>query len=318
MSKSIYILSLLLMFFLFSCDSDSEFIESQENNDIENVVVELLKLEGEDFFSRLATDELVSEYWWEENDTLGIFPSIGGQVEFPIDNEDAGQSKAVFKGGGWALKATYTYSAYYPFSFYNRNIKEIPFSYLGQKQTGNDNRNHLRNYLFFASPPVVADNGSLSFNMGHQGSVMRLELTMPVAKIWSSLSVYTTEDVLPVEKMINLQDASLKQTVVSYADRISVELNEIVTTEANQKIIVWLAYPSVTADSHYLYVTVRDSEGYAYVSEIKKNDGTHSSATAPMNRRLPRIASPVLQKGMNSGINDWEKSDKDYGGTVGG
>lgn len=306
------------MFFLFSCDSDSEFMESQENNDIENVVVDLLKVEEEEAFSRLATNELVSEYWWEVDDTLGIFPSIGGQVEFPIDNKDAGQSKAVFDGGGWALKATYTYSAYYPFSFYNRNIQEIPFSYLGQKQTGNDNRNHLRNYLFFVSPPVVADNGSLTFNMKHQGSVMRLELTMPVAKIWSSLSVYTTEDILPVEKTINLQDASLEQTVVSYADRISIELNEIVTTEANQKIVVWLAYPSVTADSHYLYVTVRDSEGYAYVSEINKSNETHSSATSPMNKRLPRYASPVLQQGLNSGISDWEKSDEDYGGTVGG
>ncbi|MBQ8601761.1 MAG: hypothetical protein IJ413_04325 [Bacteroides sp.] len=317
MIKSAFNLLLVIIFLLFSCDSNKDLCKLQENGDVERVVVKLLQIEEEESTSRLYTDENVKYFYWEKNDTVGIFPSIGGQVEFPLGNKE-NQTTAVFDGGGWALKSTYTYSAYYPFSFYNRNIDKIPISYLGQKQTGNDNRSHLRNYLFFASPPVIVENSSLTLKLGHQGSVMRLELTMPAAKIWSSLSVYTTEDILPVEKTINLQDASLEQTVVSYTDRISLELNEIVTTEEGQKIVVWLAYPSVTADSHYLYVTIRDSEGYAYVSEINKGNGSHSSATAPMNKRLPRYASPVLQQGINSGISDWEKSDKDYGGTVGG
>lgn len=302
-------LLLVSLLSFFSCDSQADSVVSQESEDVEQISVRILPTETEELVSRLVPeDDTLIKFLFEENDTLGIFPSVGGQVEFPIKEESVGKSNASFTGGGWTLRGGYTYSAYYPFNFYNRNVEAVPISYLGQKQKGSDNRDHLRNYFFFAAPPVTVQDGALNFIVSHQGSVMKLTLKMPNAKTWASVSVYTDAEVFPIKKTINLQEASLKQTPVAYADRVSIDLDEVKTTAENEEIVVWIALPSVTADSHSLYVLVKDSEGILYTSKITKSsyDGEHSSATVVQNRRLPRWAVPTLKEGMNSGIDAWE------------
>lgn len=48
------------------------------------------------------TEEAV-RFTWADNDTVGIFPSEGVQVYFPMVS-GAGTQTATFTGGGWALK----------------------------------------------------------------------------------------------------------------------------------------------------------------------------------------------------------------------
>ena len=50
---------------------------------------------------------------WSDKDTLGIFPTSGYQVPFPIESQ-AGTKNAYFDGGGWGLMSDGTYSAYSP------------------------------------------------------------------------------------------------------------------------------------------------------------------------------------------------------------
>ena len=74
---------------------------------------------------------------WSDGDVLGIYPVGGDQVAFPI-SDGTGASDAVFDGGAWALKSSYAYAAYYPFSAGNYTISEdqIPVTYIGQTQDG--------------------------------------------------------------------------------------------------------------------------------------------------------------------------------------
>ena len=58
-------------------------------------------------------DKNGATFSWAENDTVGIFPDKGRQVDFPI-NSKAGSHVAYFNGGGWALKPSSSYTAYYP------------------------------------------------------------------------------------------------------------------------------------------------------------------------------------------------------------
>ena len=60
---------------------------------------------------------------WAANDTVGVFPNEGIQTCFPMIS-GVGTKNATFDGGGWALRSNYSYSAYYPFNFYNRNKQE--------------------------------------------------------------------------------------------------------------------------------------------------------------------------------------------------
>ena len=75
-------------------------------------------------------------FQWTENDTIGIFPTTGYQVTFPMKS-GAGSQNAEFTGGGWALRSIYQYAAYYPFKYSNRSCNEVAVSFIGQTQVGN-------------------------------------------------------------------------------------------------------------------------------------------------------------------------------------
>lgn len=305
-----------LILTICSCDSAGTIVEPVRA-DVEEVFVTVKTMEREDGMSRLATSEAVV-FTWELNDTIGIFPSKGGQVEFPITEESEGKSNATFTGGGWALKAGYQYSAYYPFNFYNRDLTAVPISYIGQTQDGlNGNpRAHLSNYIYLASAPVEVQNGSLTFPLLHVGSVLRLALVLPEATTYTSLAVFTDAKVLPVKKTINLCDSELPENVTELSDRITLNLKNIKTTQENEEVVFWLAFPSVSQGTHALKVAVFDKYGHAYVGEIWKSEDTPAMASFTRNKYQMRYASPVLTEGFSFGYGDWGSDGNDYGGTL--
>lgn len=309
---------LVLIFAICSCDSAGTIAEPIEsmNKDVNEVLVAIKPMESEDVLSRLATSDNDVVFTWELNDTIGIFPSQGGQVEFPITAESVGSSNAEFTGGGWALKADYTYSAYYPFYFYNRKATKIPISYVGQTQDGLGNNSHLSDYVCLASGPVKVENGSLTFPLMHVGSVLRLTLTLPKATTYTSLTVYTDAKVLPVKKTINLQDAENKEEVVELSDRITLNLKNVKTTTTNEEAVFWLGFPSVSQGTHPLKVVIYDKYGFTYVGDIFKNDDTPAFASFTKNKHQKRKASPVLTEGFNFGLDGWGNDGTDYGGSV--
>ena len=306
MRVSLVGLSILMLSFC-SCGSN-ETVEPQEQNGVEKILVKIEQMEREEPLSRLTVTENVSAYLWEVNDTIGVFPVQGGQVEFPISNEDAGKSSAMFDGGAWALRPSHTYAAYYPFNFYNRDVTQIPVSYLGQIRNGNNEneRTHLRNYMFFAAPPATVENGQLSFSLSHMGNVLILHLTMPVATTYTSATIYTDAEVIPVEKTINLQDASLTQTTTMLSDHLTIGLENITTTTEDEEVTLWVAFPSMSASDHTLKVVVYDTTGVAYTADITRNDYTTlATAKFSANGYQNRYASPTLNSGFNIGIHDW-------------
>ena len=135
-----YIWTLLSLLWLAACtpenDWNEEFSQSQESD--QNI--ELVKVTAHDFVGAEAitrtlveVDNAGATFKWAKNDTIGIFPMQGYQVAFPMA-AGAGTQSADFDGGGWALKPSSQYMAYYPFEYNNRSNKEIYISYVGQMQ----------------------------------------------------------------------------------------------------------------------------------------------------------------------------------------
>jgi hypothetical protein len=130
----ITVISFIGIFGIFAC-SEEAIIE----NSLDNGVINKVSITGADFKNEDGTRSSVSigesgaTFTWNENDTVGIFPNKGSQAEFAM-SEGAGTQTATFSGGGWALKSSATYSAYYPYNFYNRDMTKIPVSYVGQTQ----------------------------------------------------------------------------------------------------------------------------------------------------------------------------------------
>ena len=93
-----------------------------------------------------------NKFIWTANDTVGIFPNTGSQVFFEMTS-GAGANTATFDGGGWDFKPSAVYRSYYPLvgEFY-LDQTNIPVSYEGQRQVGNDNTERIGPYDFMYTP----------------------------------------------------------------------------------------------------------------------------------------------------------------------
>ena len=113
---------------------------------------------------------------WAKGDTIGVFPNVGGQVEFPI-TDGTESNQAQFDGGGWALRSNSTYAAYYPYRNANGNYgnQRIQLEYTGQEQYINGSTDHLAKYDFQATGGVKTnESGFLNFQFKHVGACLSI------------------------------------------------------------------------------------------------------------------------------------------------
>lgn len=208
---------------------------------------------------------------WTEGDTIGIYPIGADQVAFPISGGE-GSSTAKFDGGAWSLRASRQYGAYYPFSKKNYYIDEtrIPISYLGQKQTGNNNLGNLSYYDFMAAAAVSPDaNGAVNMTMQHLGAFLRLTITAPEAKTYTKVRLSSDAAIFTTDATINLQDGSLTPT--KKAEVLTLLLDNVTTTEPNQTITAYMMLAPISASdisAHPISVTLFDDNGVSYVADL--------------------------------------------------
>ena len=187
--------ALLSLFAVAACSEDVLV----ENVPVAGTTVKEISITGKDFDFESATRSSVSitesgaDFIWSENDTVGIFPNTGSQAEFAM-SQGAGTHTATFTGGGWALKSSATYVAYYPYNFYNRDLKNIPVSYEGQTQNGNASTSHIGAYDFMAASVSTPENGAVSFDMQHLGCLVQLTVDLDEAATINEVSIKYGEE----------------------------------------------------------------------------------------------------------------------------
>ena len=105
-----HILNFLLLIctlHIVSCSSENlqEKENLFENNKITTIGATISSFEMEDIESRISISmgkwPNFGDVVWAEGDTIGIYPSIGDQLSFPIV-EGIGKKYCEFNGGGWA------------------------------------------------------------------------------------------------------------------------------------------------------------------------------------------------------------------------
>ena len=148
------------IFYNILCVAILSLLASCVDQQLESIAIKEVKATICDFDYESESDSRTSysleesgyEAKWSEGDILGIYPVGGDQVAFPI-SEGTGASDAVFDGGAWALKSSYAYAAYYPFNAGNYMVPEdqIPVTYAGQTQVGNNTFTHFSAYDYLAS-----------------------------------------------------------------------------------------------------------------------------------------------------------------------
>ena len=206
---------------------------------------------------------------WADGDVLGIYPVGGDQVAFPI-SDGTGASDAVFDGGAWALKSSYAYAAYYPFSTGNYTISEnqIPVTYAGQTQTGNNTFTHFSTYDYLASKATHPDSeGNVSLKMKHMGCFFLLKLTMPKAGTYTKVTLTSDNKEFTVQGTLDLTTEVPSITSKSTAKTISINLKDVALEKDNDLLTVNLMMAPKDLSGSNITIKVSDSKGNTYATE---------------------------------------------------
>lgn len=265
-----------LSFVLFSTACNQNDLQEQIplTDEVQEICATIKEFEFEKSdFSRtsITIEEDGPHYAWAETDTIGIFPNVGRQVEFSMA-EGAGSTSAKFTGGGWGLKSTSTYAAYYPLiGQYYLDKTAIPVDYTGQVQDGNGSTAHLGAYDYLAAPASKVNNGTVSFNFERLGCLVQLKLTLPQATTLQSVSLITDSEAFAIKGKVDIMAGTLDiQSVTSKKD-ITLTIKDVSTAGANQVVTLYMMIPPVDLSGKTLKAVVKTSVNTKEVVLESKN-----------------------------------------------
>lgn len=212
------------------------------------------------------------KFFFEHNDSLGIFPKGGYQIPFvsPLA-EGVKQEEITIEAKGWNTKVGENYVAYYPFVYDYRNAREIPFSYLGQKQNSVTDLSNFSKYSFRFSAQQQSTTGVFNFNLKDLGATIAIRLAAPTGTentTWHKAILETgIENAFALRGTVDLFSADVQFGEVSpiiQSSSIAVSLNEF---KAGSDGYIWIyikAPETVIPVGKDLKVWLYDTEGNAY------------------------------------------------------
>ena len=263
--------ALLSLFAVVACSEDALV----ENTPVADGTIKEISITGKDFQfdgvtrSSVSITESGASFTWDEDDVIGIFPNEGDQVSFAMDN-GAGTQTATFSGGGWALKSSATYAAYYPHVYENRDMTKIPVSYVGQTQNGNANTDHIGAYDFMAASVSTPSNGKVAFDMQHLGCLVQLKITVPNAGTLSSVTLTADEEVFVEKGYIDLTATAPSIISTQTASSLNVDLKDVATTTTSEVVTVYFMMAPVDMTGKTLTVKVGDIVGTVYAKNFEE------------------------------------------------
>lgn len=295
------------------CGKDDNSIEDNEEVEVVSFVVDGYNV-VDDNGTALTRTSFIDDadgitYVWSACDTVGIFPTSGAQVYFPIEGA-GGESNADFDGGGWALKTSAKYYSYYPFIgdiYLDRN--KIPVSYVGQRQVGASNNDHIAPYDFMYTPACSSDGGKLTFKYKHLGCILRFNLTsLPVGN-YTKLAITAPSEAFVKSGWYDLQSDTPTIVGKEYTSQLVIDLERINITDSSTQVYVYLLSAPVQLKGIEVTVSVLDDQRKEL--QCKK--------TPPMNFEpqtrygLKCSEWTEVPQSMGMIIGDWDK-----GGNIGG
>ena len=266
--------TLLTLSALVACGEDTAIDNSLNLSN--GKTLESISITGKDFQvdgamrSSVVVDNAGVNFLWAANDTVGIFPNTGDQVSFAMD-EGVGMQTATFNGGGWALKHSATYSAYYPYNFYNRDLTKIPVKYEGQVQDGNAATTHLGAYDYMAASVATPANGAVAFDMQHMGALVMLQTNLDEAKTLTSVALKANADVFTTAGTMDLSVVNSAITATSATNTFTIALSNFTVAENETSTIYFMLAPTNLV-GETLEITLSDERGeYIKYEVVGKN-----------------------------------------------
>ena len=208
---------------------------------------------------------------WAANDMVGLFPNIGAQIYFPMTS-GAGTKNATFDSEDWALKDGSIYGAFYPVTgttYFERTA--VPVSYTGQIQTGNTSMEHLAAYDYMVATPTAPELGSAQFTFKHLSALIQLKITIPQPVTLTSVKLVSDTEAFAVEGTVDIMAETPSITPVTLSKEFELNLQNIVTTETNQVITLYMMLPPANLSGQTLRAVIKSDKGIQEFDFAGKN-----------------------------------------------
>ena len=234
---------------------------------------------------------------WVANDTIGIFPSRGGQVAFPI-GDNAGSKTASFDGGGWGLKADSFYSAYYPLigEFY-LDKKNIPLVMTAQTQDGNGSFAHVGKSDYMAAVgATVNSQGGVEFQFAPLVSLLHMTLTLPQKATYTNV-VLETNGAFNTEAVLDLTTGLVSSKKSSPVQVLALKNISLKVSSSGSVLEVYFPILPVDLSDKLFTVRVYDNNQNCYSSSLTARNyvpGTIYNISRTMTKDQTHSGFPVV------------------------
>ena len=214
---------------------------------------------------------------WANKDTIGIYPTTGDQLSFPIV-DGIGTSTCEFNGGGWALKASSKYTAYYPFNraYYYKKNHSLPISMLGQFQEANDDTDHLSKYDIQTAVGETLETGKkVKFEFNHQVCIVRMDLKVPEDDVeWTSIKLLSNA-LFTTEATMDLSAETPVITATATSNNVTLKLDWI---ETNNTLTAYMIMLPVDFTGKDLKIVLSGTRGTYIADAVIANDNRNFAA----------------------------------------
>lgn len=307
-NKLFCILSFVSICFVFSCTREALHLEEEVSSGIVNYISVNLPDPGEmDTRSTFVIDNTGVHVFWADKDTIGIFPSSGDQVSFPMIS-GAGSTSANFDGGSWGLKDNNTYSAYYPFNrkYFSSSHNAVRLTWEGQIQSGNNNGSHLGSFDYLASGASSPKGQYLNINFIRLGSIACFRVLAPQPGKYTKAIIRTDADIV-LEADLDVTGESPVVTPVKTAHEISLGLENVTTSTANETVTLYMMMCPVDFTGHSVSISLIGEEESAFANLPEKNmaAGKPYMFNAGENSRAISFKDPIVDRIC---VSDWDQN----------
>lgn len=173
----------------------------------------------------LAWDNKELKFSWAEDEDVVVF---GDEDAAVLRSLTSGAGSTTLESKGFTLKDGITYYAYIPAYTFVITTKSttIPVSFLGQRQTANDNSEHLKYFDYAcATATKVADKNSVSFELKNQVAWIVLDHTFAEeTKNVTSVSISADENLFVTSGTLDVTTSTI--TGKTQSNQITLELGE--------------------------------------------------------------------------------------------
>lgn len=289
MKKFSFLLSVLAAWFAVGCTSDWEETPevSLHSDVVENIKATILPMDGDETRTSVTMAGSGVRFSWAADDEIGIFPTEGYQIGFPMKS-GTGENASEFTGGGWGLKTTSTYASYYPFiPDYYLDKTAIPLDYTGQKQTGNGSSSHIGAYDYLSAPAATPVNGAINFTFSHLGVLVHFKVPVPKAGTYSKISLSTPDGTLYTTGKLNLTTNQTSNVTASKTSTMSLDLSGVTLDTKGAILDAYMMMRPASLSDKTVNVVLTDGEGFTYSTSVT---GANKSAGSLWNLTVSSTA----------------------------